>query len=303
VRVLIIGCGYVGLPLARELVARGHEVFGVRRSAEGAGELAAAGIKPLVADIARAADLARLPGPFDWVVNTVSSSRGGAEDYREVYLRGTQNLIGWLASSPPRRFVYTSSTSVYAQTDGSVVDETSPAQPSSETSRVLVETENLLLTAAREKNFPAVILRVAGIYGPERGHLFQQFLRDEARIAGKGERIINMIHRDDVVGLIMAALEHGQAGAIYNAADDEPVTQLEFFRFLAGLVGKPMPPFATEAENAARKRGLTNKRVANRRVKSELGYEFRYPNFRVGYAAEAERLGCAGKLKLPRRVE
>ena len=114
----------------------------------------------------------------------------------------------------------------------------------------------------------------------------------------KGERIINMIHRDDVVGVIIAALERGQAGTIYNAADDEAVSQFEFFRFLAGLVGKPMPPFATEAENASRKRGLTNKRVANQRVKAELGYEFRYPNFRAGYSAEAERVAREGRLNL-----
>lgn len=75
-RVLIVGCGYVGLPLGAELVRLGHEVFGLRRSPAGAAELTAAGLHPLVADITQPADLAALPGPFDWVVNTVSSSKG-----------------------------------------------------------------------------------------------------------------------------------------------------------------------------------------------------------------------------------
>ena len=298
-RVLILGCGYVGLPLGAELVRAGHEVFGVRRSAAGAEELVAAGIKPLVADISRAEDLAGLPGPFDWVVNTVSSSKGGVEEYRKVYLRGTRNLIEWLAAHPPVKFVYTSSTSVYGQTDGSPVKESSPTAPASETSRVLVEVEGLLLAAARERKLPAVILRVAGIYGPERGHLFLQYLKDEARIHGKGDRLINMIHRDDVVGMIVAALKNGRAGEVYNAVDDEPVTQLTFYRFLAESTGKPMPPPATEEENAGRKRGLTQKRVQNRRAKAELGYQFKYPNFRLGYTAELIRLEREGKLHLP----
>src|SRR3954469_3752948 len=160
-RVLIIGCGYVGLPLGAELVRQGHEVFGVRRSAEGEAELKAAGIQPLVADITKPEELTKLPGPFDWVVNTVSSTKGGVEEYQQVYLQGTRNLIEWLAAAPPKKFVYTSSTSVYGQTDSSPVKETSPAEPASETSRVLVETEKVLLEAAQQQRFPAVILRVA----------------------------------------------------------------------------------------------------------------------------------------------
>ncbi len=298
-RVLIVGCGYVGLPLGAELVRLGHEVFGVRRSAAGAEELVAAGIKPLVADVSRAEDLAGLPGPFDWVVNTVSSSKGGVEEYREVYLRGTKNLIEWLGTRPPLKFVYTSSTSVYGQVDGSSVKESSPTVPATETGRVLVEVEGLLFAAAREKKLPAVVLRVAGIYGPERGHLFLQYLQDAARMQGKGDRLINMIHREDVVGLIIATLQSGRAGEVYNAVDDEPVTQLTFFRFLAESTGKPMPPVASAEENAARKRGLTQKRVQNRRAKAELGYQFRYPNFRLGYTAELIRLEREGKLNLP----
>ena len=147
--------------------------------------------------------------------------------------------------SPLKKFVYTSSTGVYGQNDGSLVTETSPAEPETETAKVLVETEKVLLAAAREKKFPAVILRVAGIYGPERGYLLKQYLRNEARIEGKGGRILNMIHRDDLIGVIIAALESGRAGEIYNAVDDEPVTQFNFFEWLAGTLGKDLPPSAT----------------------------------------------------------
>lgn len=297
-RVLIVGCGYVGLPLGAELARQGHEVFGVRRSSGAEEELKAAGIQSLVADVTKRGDLDKLPLPFDWVVNTVSSEKGGVEEYRQIYLEGTRNLIDWLGTNPPKKFVYTSSTSVYGQTDGSLVKESDPTEPLSETSKVLVETEQLLLKAAAGRKFPAVILRVAGIYGPERGHLFLQYLRNEAKISGKGERIINMIHRDDLIRAIIAALKNGRPGEIYNAVDDEPVAQIHFFRWLSETLGKWMPPFATEEENAERKRGLTNKKVSNRRLKMELGCQFKYPNFRQGYTAEITRLDREGKLNI-----
>ena len=296
-RVLIIGCGYVGLPLGAELVRLGHEVFGLRRSAAAENELKAAGIQPLIADVTKPETLAKSPREFDWVVNCVSSTGGDAEDYRRVYLQGALNLIEWFAPNPPKKFVYTSSTSVYGQTDGSQVKETSPTEPAAETAKVLLETEKLLLAAVAERKLPAVILRVAGIYGPDRGHWFKQYLKNEARIEGDGSRFLNMIHRDDLPGCILAALKSGRPGEIYNAVDDEPVTQLTFFEGLAAELKRPMPPtIAAEAE-IRRKRGVTNKRVSNAKLRTELKYEFHFPNFRKGYGAEISRLKRAGELR------
>jgi nucleoside-diphosphate-sugar epimerase len=295
-RVLIVGCGYLGLPLALALLKQGHSVSGLHRSPSALDQLKSAGIQPLAADISRPDDLAKIPLPFDWVVNTVSSSKGGVDQYRDVYLQGTRNLIDWLAPSPPRKFLYTSSTSVYAQDDASLVKESSPAEPKSETGQILASAENLLLDSFKSKKFPAIILRAAGIYGPERGHLFLQYLRDEATIAGRGERYINMIHRDDLVGCVIAALDSGRPGEIYNAADDEPVPQIHFFRWLSETLGKNMPPFASPPPLTPSKRAPTNKRVMNRKLKVELGYQFRYPTFRQGYTAEIQRLQDAGQL-------
>jgi nucleoside-diphosphate-sugar epimerase len=285
-RVLIIGPGYIGLPLGAELVRRGHEVFGLRRSGDATGELKAAGIQPLTGDITQPATLAALPASFDWVVNCVSSTHGGVADYRRVYLDGARNLVDWLTLTPPKKFVYTSSTGVYGQNDGSVVDETSPTDPPTETSRVLVETEQLFLAAARERNFPAVVLRVAGIYGPGRGWWLKQFLAGEARLEGEGRRMMNMIHRDDVIGCVMAALERGRPGEIYNAVDDEPVTQRDFLTWLAAQLNRPLPPTVPEDAEVTRKRGVTHKRISNQKLRRELEYVFKFPTFREGYAAE-----------------
>src|SRR3989475_10533261 len=91
-RVLIVGCGYVGLPLGAELVKEGHDVFGLRRTNAAETKLCACGIKPLMADITRRSELQQLPGPFDWVVNTVSSTKGGVEEYRQGDLQGTRKI-------------------------------------------------------------------------------------------------------------------------------------------------------------------------------------------------------------------
>ncbi|HXR47701.1 MAG TPA: SDR family oxidoreductase [Candidatus Limnocylindrales bacterium] len=297
-RCLIVGCGYVGLPLGVEFIRLGHQVFGLRRNAAAQGELKAAGIQPLIADVTQPETLAKLPREFDWVVHCVASRGGSAEDYRRIYLQGTRHLLEWLGPSLSKKFVYTSSTSVYGQTDGSPVKETSPAEPVTETAKVLLETEQVLRDAFQQNKFPAVILRVAGIYGPERGHGFKQFVKNEARIEGDGSRFLNMIHRDDVIGCIIAALKNGRPGDIYNTVDDEPVSQANFFQWLAEEFGKDLPPSAPANFDEDRKRGVTNKRVSNRKLKMELGYQFKYPNFRLGYSAEILRLERAGELRV-----
>ena len=294
---LIIGCGYVGLPLGAELLRLGHEVFGLRRNGSAEAKLKAAGIHPLYGDITKPETLEALPREFDWVVHCVAAG-GDAAQYRQIYLEGTRNVIQWLSANPPKKFIYTGSTSVYGQADGSQVKESSPAAPEAETAKVLVETENVLLGTFHEKKFPAIILRVAGIYGPDRGHWFKQFLKNEARMEGDGSRFLNMIHQDDVVGCILTALKSGRPGEIYNAVDDEPVNQRAFFEWLGATLGKYPPTTVPEDATEARKRGVTNKRVSNRKMKMELGYQFRYPNFRKGYTAEILRLDRAGELRV-----
>ena len=290
-RVLIVGCGYVGMALAERLVREGHEVTAWRRRGAVDAPAGLSGVRWVAADITRPESLPRAEATFDAVVNTVASTVGGVEDYQRVYLDGTRHLLAWLRSAPPRQFIYTSSTGVYGQDDGSDVDENGPTQPAAATARVLVEAEQELFRAHREQGFPAIVLRLAGIYGPGRGYWMRQFLAGEARIEGDGGRILNMIHRDDVANTAIAVMARGRVGEAYNVVDDEPVTQLELFRWLATRLGRPMPPVAEATETGGRRRGVTNKRILNRKLRNELGARLDYPTFREGYAAELAALG------------
>jgi nucleoside-diphosphate-sugar epimerase len=283
--VLIVGCGYIGVAIGADLVRRGHVVWGLRRTDRANTQLVAAGIRPLIADVLNPGSLPSLNDGYDWVVHCVSASGGDPTDYEKTYVEGTRHLISWLSQKPPTRLVYTSSTGVYGNQDGGWVDETSPPNPITETGRILIKAEALLLEAAKVKGLPAVILRVAGIYGPERSYWLEQVLAGTAGIDGAGERILNMVHQLDVAGAILAALERAETGEIYNVVDDEPVKQGIFLKWLAQYLGRPVPELQTVPPLSSRKRGLTSKCVSNRKLRERLGYRFRFPTFREGYTS------------------
>lgn len=264
---LIVGCGYVGTALARELTALGERVTGWVRSAENATALRAEGLATLVGDVARTSDWASVPGDVDAVVHCASSNRRGAAVYAEVYREGLRHIV---RRFPKARIVFVSSTSVYAQTRGEWVTEQSPAEPSTETGQILREAEQLGL------DHGAMVLRLAGIYGPGRQVLIERLRQGEAMIEGDGMRWINQIHRDDAARAIVTLLNNGNAGEIYNGSDGAPVTQYDYYRLACERLRLTLPPFGPI--NAARKRGLTNKRVSNEKLHA-LGWSPEYSSF------------------------
>jgi nucleoside-diphosphate-sugar epimerase len=165
-RVLIAGCGDVGAALGLELTAAGHDVWGLRREPAGL----PATIHPLRADLTRPATLAGLPRGIDLAVYTVAPAEATDAAYQAVYVEGLRGLLEVLAAdheTPPRRVVFTSSTAVYGQTDGSWVDETSATDPRDFRGRRLLEAERTLLAGP----IPATVVRLGGIYGAGRTRL------------------------------------------------------------------------------------------------------------------------------------
>ena len=276
---LIAGCGYIGQELARQALAAGHRVLGLTRSAATVESLCASGIPAAAADITDAASLApvaaSLTGPVA-VIHCAAGGKGvGPATYRSVYLQGMQNLC--TAFPAAATFVFASSSSVYAQEDGSRVTEDTPALPERETGRILREAEEVALRAG------GTVLRFAGLYGPGRSVLLRQFLAGESAIdvrtappATPDGRWVNQIHRTDAASALLFAATGGLPPGIYNAADSTPMLQRTIYQELARRFQRPLPPEAAPDHN--RKRGWTHKQVDNSRLR-HAGWQPRYPSW------------------------
>lgn len=271
---MIAGCGYVGAATADLFHAAQWEVEGWTYSIESATQLMDKPYITRAVDISERSAVQRATREFDAVIHCASSSGGGAESYRRVYFDGARNLLETLR---PRVFIFTSSTSVYAQANGEWVDEESIAEPAHESGRILRAAEELV------RQNGGLIARVGGIYGPGRSALLRKFLSGEARLEGKGERYLNQAHRDDIATalFLLASLPNEQtsaAGAVFNVVDDRPVTQRECYQWLAAKLERAIP--AATAAASTKKRGASNKRVRNQKLRA-LGWEPSFPNFQI----------------------
>jgi nucleoside-diphosphate-sugar epimerase len=282
-RLVIFGCGYVGSELARQGRARGWRVTALTRNEERAAALHAAGVETVAADLAEDGWHARIAGGADAVVNCVSSGGGGLDGYRHSYRDGMASVLAWArARGAAGTFVYTSSTSVYPQDGGAEVAETAPTDAgTSERAQVLLAAENLL----RENRGACArwfILRLAGIYGPDRHHLLAQVRAGE--VAGCGDHRLNLVHRDDICAAVWAALTAppGVADEIFNVADDGAARKDAIAGWLARRLGVPPPRF-TGASAAGRRAVTPDRVIVNARIRRMLGWSPRYPSFRDGY--------------------
>jgi nucleoside-diphosphate-sugar epimerase len=280
-KTLIIGCGYVGLPLALALKERGHEVIGWVHSTTSAASLSDYHFhRVVVGSVSDGQVWKTLNEKVDRVIHCASSGRGGEAAYEEVFLQGVR-MMG--EHQPHARKIFVSSTSAYGQTNGEIVMEESPAEPSTATGRILREAEQTALACA------TTVVRSTGIYGPARAVLFEKLRRGEAVIEGDGLRWINQIHRNDLVAALAHLIDAGAPGEIYNASDDTPVTLLDYYAWCSEFLRQPMPPYGPV--NLNRKRGLTNKRVSNAKLRA-TGWTPRYPSFREGLSADARQAWC-----------
>ena len=268
-RILIAGCGYVGEAAAELFHQQKWEVEGWTGSEESAARLANRPYPVRAIDITDPAAVGAVSGGFDVILQCVSTSGGDADDYRELYLGGAQNL---LRRFPTSRFLFTSSTSVYAQSDGMVVDETSAVEPTHEKGKILRETEDLILSVG------GIVVRLGGIHGPGRSFFLSKFLEGEAVIDPRDSRFINQVHRDDIVSALLLLAERPSSGEgeIFNVVGDEPIRASEAYEWLRVRLGKPLPSPGVRAVSP--KRGQSNKRVSNAKLRA-LGWVPRYPTF------------------------
>lgn len=271
-RVLIAGCGDLGIETGLRLVDRGFDVTAIRRSAD---------LLPDVFDKIRAdlaADVPDVPADVDYVVIPLAADGRSEEAYRAAYVDGVQHTLDALdrAGAQPKRVLMVSSTAVYGVDDGSLVDETTPTEPDTVTGGVLVEAEQRFL----ERAPGGMVFRLAGVYGPGRNFVVDQVRDGTARIPEESAHT-NRIHRDDAAEAIIHLLTGlDDPDSVYVGVDDEPAQRADVFRFLADRLGVPHPPVGP----ASGRFRSGDKRCSNARLRA-TGFAFTYPTYREGYAA------------------
>ncbi|MGG5288049.1 SDR family oxidoreductase [Pseudomonas shirazensis] len=273
---LIVGCGDVGGRLAQQLLAKGWHVSGLRRSID----QLPAGVQPVAADLSDTQIPATWPERApDYLVYCVAASQHDEAGYQAAYVDGLRNVLSWLQArgQQPRRLLFVSSSSVFAQQDGQWVDETAPTEPTGYSGKIMLEAEQVALTSG----IPASVVRLTGIYGPGREWLLSQ-VRQGYRVAQEPPLYGNRIHAEDAASLLAYLLDADARGVVledcYIGVDDDPAPLADVVAWLREYLG------VTEWSDEQRVRRTGSKRCSNARARA-LGWAPVYPSYKEGYAA------------------
>jgi|TARA_R100000049_G_C1943866_1_gene88465 nucleoside-diphosphate-sugar epimerase len=273
---MIAGCGDVGIRLGLQLSRAGWTVYGLRRQAASL----PVPILPVRGDLASSEVPRGWPnGKLDYLVYAASASQHDEPGYRQAYVEGLRNALGWLEQrgQRPQRVFFVSSTGVYAQNGGEWIDETSATEPTGYTGQVMLEAEQLAL----ECGFPATRVRMAGLYDPVRPWMQNQ-VRSGLRVERDPPQYSNRIHRDDAAALLACLLQTDlNGGALedcYLGVDDDPAPLHEVVDWLRERLG------VTQWAEQAMTRRAGSKRCSNARARA-LGWVPQYPSYRNGYAS------------------
>lgn len=277
---LIFGCGYLGTRIAKLWLRHGDTVFAVTRSAEKARLLKADGIRPIVADLLTGP--LSLPPDIRTVLFAVGYDRASITPINDVYARGVRRAIECVTASV-QRFIYISSTGVYGQCAGEEVDEDTPCHPLRSGGIASLAAEEVLKASKVQSR--AVILRLAGLYGPGR------IPRGADLAAGRpidapASGWLNLIHVDDAAQIVLLAEGRASLPSTYVISDGRPVVRSEYYAELARLLGAPEPQFVgPPASSPAAARAASDKRISPRRLFDALRPTLQYRSYREGLAA------------------
>lgn len=274
--ILIAGCGDVGIALGCRLAADGNRILGLRRNPQDLPEE----IHGLQADLSQPATLARLPADLHFVFVIITADHFDDAAYHQSYVQGTHHLMSALRSQKqhPQRIIFVSSTSVYGQINGEWVDEQSWTQPNHFSGKRMIQAEQIV----QESPYPSITLRSAGIYSPERTRRIEKIRGGEETLSEGPSQFVNLIHRNDLIGILYHVMTMSDPRSIYIAVDHHPVDQNELVRWLAHRLRKETPGIGSKG--ITHRRNRSNKRCRNNQILSS-GYEFQYPTFREGYAS------------------
>lgn len=284
-RILIAGCGDIALRVAR-LLSDKHTIFGLLRNPARLEELRAAGIIPIAADLDKPASLRRVSGLAHTVLHfappPASSPSGAARDAALIDTR-TRNLLAALAQGRlPQRLIYISTSGVYGDCAGAVVNETRPLHAQTTRAKLRVSAEKQIRNWAKRNGVRASILRVPGIYAAERLPL-ERLKKGTPALVAAEDGYTNHIHAEDLALCVIAALTQAKPNRIYHTVDDSRMKMGEYFDAVADAFALPHAARISraEAQNVLSPMLLSfmneSRRLTNTRMKQELKVVLRYP--------------------------
>ena len=270
-RVLLAGCGDLGLRVAQRLLARGDEVWALRRQPLLPDD---SGIRWLAADLTQPGTLRRLPAGITQLVYLPTPDRRDESAYRATFVDGLRHLFQALGSPTLQRVLLVSSSAVYGEHGGDWVDESTPPAPPGFNGQVLLEAEQLLAA----QPITSIVLRLAGLYGPGRLQLLERLRTGEVRVPRALPHWANRIHIDDAAAAIVHLLELADPLPLYLGVDSTPLPLDVLYDHLAELISAPLP------DDGPAPAGVGSKRLSNARLCAS-GFRPQWPNAREGYAA------------------
>ncbi|TXT23238.1 MAG: NAD-dependent epimerase/dehydratase [Gallionellaceae bacterium] len=275
-RILIVGCGDIALRAA-PLLNKHHRLFGLARNRARHDVLRQAGITPIPGDLDDARSLHRLTGLAHIVLHFAPPPGTGSLDTR------TRNLLAALShGAPPRHLIYISTSGVYGDCAGAVVEETRPLNPQTPRAKLRADAECQIRDWAARNGASACILRVPGIYASDRLPL-ERLRAGTVAIAHEEDSYTNHIHADDLARIVLAALRHAKPNRAYHTSDNSNLKMGEYFDAVAEAFGLPRPPRLprTEVQRAVSPALWSfmneSRRMTNARMKKELKIALRYP--------------------------
>ena len=274
-RVLLAGCGDLGLRVAQRLLARGDEVWALRRQPPQDDS----GIRWLRADLTRPETLRELPAGITRLVYLPTPDRRDESAYRATFVDGLCHLLEALGTLSLQRVLLVSSSAVYGEHGGDWVDESTPPAPPGFNGRILLEAEQLLAA----QPVTSIGLRLAGLYGPGRLQLVERLRAGQAQVPRTLAHWANRIHIDDAAAAIVHLLELADPLPLYLGVDSTPLPLDVLYDHLAGLIGAPLPG------NGPAPAGIGSKRLSNARLRAS-GFRPQWPDAREGYAALVDPL-------------
>lgn len=270
-KVAIIGCGYVGSAVARLWQGFGDQVRVTTTTPAKKASLEAIASEVVIVRGNDLASLKQVVADRDVVLLSVAAKQRNPDTYRQAYLETATNTIAAIRANPGvKQLIYTSSYGILGNHKGDLIDETAPVIPPSETTKIMYQTEQVLLSVP-ETEFRTCIFRLSGIYGKGRELIKIFKKRAGTTQPGKGEDYTNWVHLDDIVGAIALAKEK-QLRGIYNLTSDEVLTTKEFFHNL--FQAHNLPEINWDREQTSTR--PYNMRLSNRKLK-DAGYKLIHP--------------------------